>query len=398
MTASPNLGRGILRWLFSRLQSGSLVVAWSNGAVDVFSGTEPGRAAVIVVPDEPRLLRGLVEKGSLGFAASYIDQAWDSPDLPTLLEVASRSIDVRQERSTGRRLMSLSQNLWDARPHKSWESPIEEIGLHYDLGNDFYAAWLDATMTYSSAIFATSGEALEEAQLRKYERLCTLLELEPGDKVLEIGSGWGGFAHYAADRYDVEVTGLTLSTEMATYARKRLANAGLADRTDFKVQDFRAEHGTYDKVASIEMIESISADQWPELFETVSRVLRPGGIVAMQAITIDDQFYEQLTQREEFIKTYIFPGGDLPTFAVLRELAEAADLVWVTDSSHGADYAETLSRWASSFDAAGESISSDNALLDARFNRMWTYYLAYCEAGFRTGRIDGVQFSAVSPS
>jgi cyclopropane-fatty-acyl-phospholipid synthase len=215
--------------------------------------------------------------------------------------------------------------------------------------------------------------------------------------VLEIGSGWGGFAHHAADRYGVQVTGLTLSTEMATYARKRLANAGLADRTEFKVQDFRAERGTYDKVASIEMIESISAHQWPELFETVSRVLHPGGIVAMQAITIDNQFYEQLTQREEFIKTYIFPGGDLPTFALLRELAEAADLIWVTDSSHGADYAETLSRWASSFDAAWESISSDNALLNARFNRMWKYYLAYCEAGFRTGRIDGVQFSAVSP-
>ena len=395
MMQSPYFRRRLLRLLFSRIRRGSIVVAWSDRTVDVFSGTGPGKTAVIVVADETRLLSELLEKGSLGFGAAYIDRAWDSPDLPTLLEVASRSIDAVQERGPGQRLMAFLRRLWDSRPHNSWESPIEEIGVHYDLGNDFYAAWLDDTMTYSSAIFVSSGETLESAQNRKYERLCTLLELEPGDRVLEIGSGWGGFAHYAAVHYDVEVTGVTLSTEMATYARKRVANAGLADRTEFKVQDFRAEVGIYDKVASIEMIESISADQWPDLFETVNRVLRPGGIVAMQAISIDDRFYEQLTKREEFIKTYIFPGGDLPTLALLRELANEADLAWVSHSLHGADYAETLSRWASSFDRAWDGISSDSALLDMRFKRMWTYYLAYCEAGFRTGRLDGVQFSAM---
>ena len=397
MMASPN-HRRILRFLLKRIRHGSIVVAWSDGTVDVFSGAEPGQTAVLIVADETRLLRELLEKGSLGFAAAYIDQAWNSPDLPTLLEVASRSIDSGQKQRLGRTLMSFFRNLWDSRPHNSWESPIEEIGVHYNLGNDFYAVWLDDTMTYSSAIFGVPGETLEEAQHTKYERLCTLLELEPGDRVLEIGSGWGGFAHYAAARYDVEVTGVTLSTEMATYARKRLANAGLAHRTEFKVQDFRGETGTYDKVASIEMIESISADQWPDLFATVNRVLLPGGIVAMQAIAIDDQFYEQLTRREEFIKRYIFPGGDLPTVALLEELAREADLAWVGDSSHGADYAETLSRWASSFESSWEDISSRSALLDTRFKRMWGYYLAYCEAGFRTGRLDGVQFSAIRHS
>ena len=398
MTISPNHRRRFLRFLLSRIRRGSIVVAWSDGTVDVFSGPEAGQTAVIIVSDETRLLRGLVEKGSLGFGAAYIDQAWDSPDLPALLEVASRSIDARQNHGLGRTLMALSRKLWDSRPHNFWQSPIEEIGVHYNLGNDFYAAWLDDTMTYSSAIFGAPGETLEDAQHTKYERLCTLLELEPGDRVLEIGSGWGGFAHYAAAHYDVEVTGITLSTEMATYARKRLANTGLAHRTEFRVQDFRAETGTYDKIASIEMIESISADQWPDLFATVNRVLLPGGIVAMQAIAIDDQFYEQLTRREEFIKRYIFPGGDLPTVALLEELAREADLAWVADSSHGADYAETLSRWASSFESSWEDISSRSALLDTRFKRMWGYYLTYCEVGFRTGRLDGVQFSSIRHS
>jgi cyclopropane-fatty-acyl-phospholipid synthase len=181
---------------------------------------------------------------------------------------------------------------------------------------------------------------------------------------------------------------------MASSSRKRLADAGLSHCTDIKVQNFRDAVGIYDKIASIEMIESISADQWPDLFATIGRVLRPGGTVAMQAIVIDDQFHEQLTKRDEFIKTYIFPGGDLPTTSLLRQLVDDSDLVWGVDSSHGSDYAETLSRWSTSFEAAWDGIAADDPTFDPRFRRMWRYYLAYCEAGFRTGRLDGVQFSA----
>jgi cyclopropane-fatty-acyl-phospholipid synthase len=394
MKASQFLSRGVLRVLLSRIPQGSVVVTWSDGSVEVVSAADPGATAVIAVADEARLLRSLTEKGSLGMAATYIDGAWDTPDLPGFLELASRSIDIRQQGPLGRSLLAIGRRFWDRRPYRFWPSPIEEIGVHYDLGNDFYAAWLDNTMTYSSALFNDESETLEEAQLRKYEHLCALLELEPGDRVLEIGSGWGGFAHYVVTHHDVEVTGLTLSREMASSSRKRLADAGLSHCTDIKVQDFRDAVGTYDKVASIEMIESISADQWPDLFATISRVLRPGGNVAMQAIVIDDRFHEQLTRRDEFIKSYIFPGGDLPTIGLLRQLVLGSDLVWGADSSHGRDYAETLSRWAASFEAAWSNIAADAPTFDRRFRRMWRYYLAYCEAGFRTGRLDGVQFSA----
>ncbi|MGI9585983.1 MAG: class I SAM-dependent methyltransferase [Acidimicrobiia bacterium] len=395
MTISQRLGRGVLRWLFGHIRRGAVAVAWSDRSVDVLTGAEEGETAVIIIKDEARLLRSLLGKGSLGFGATYIDGTWDSPDLPLLLETASRSIDFRQHGALVRPVLSLGRRVWDLRPHRFWSSPIEEIGVHYDLGNDFYAAWLDSTMTYSSALFSDDDEPLEQAQLRKYARLCELLELESGDRVLEIGSGWGGFAEYAATHHEVEVTGLTLSTEMATFARKRLAAAGLAHRTDIKVQDFRAESGTYDKVVSIEMIESVQASEWPDLFETIGSVLRPGGMMAMQAIVIDDRFHEQLTKRDEFIKTYIFPGGDLPTLGVLRRLADRSGLSWVTASTHGSDYAETLSRWASSFQAAWDGIAADAPTFDERFRRMWQYYLAYCEAGFRNGRLDGVQFSAI---
>jgi len=349
---------------------------------------------MIAVHDEGRLLRALIEKGSLGFGATYIDGTWDTPELVDLLELASRAIDTRQQGAFVRPLLSFGRRFWNRRPHHFWKSPIDEMAVHYDLGNDFYASWLDSTMTYSSAIFNGDNETLEEAQLRKYEQLCQLLALEPGDKVLEIGSGWGGFAHYATAHHGVEVTGLTLSNEMAAFARKRMAEAGLTHRTEIKVQDFRDETDSYDKISSIEMIESISADQWPDLFETIGRVLRPGGTVAMQAIVIDPLFHEQLTKREEFIKTYIFPGGDLPTRGLLRGLVGDAGLDWEAEFSLGADYAQTLSRWRSAFEAEWDSIASSDPAFDPRFRRMWRYYLAYCEAGFRTGRLDVMQFSA----
>ncbi len=205
------------------------------------------------------------------------------------------------------------------------------------------------------------------------------------------------FAEHAATNYDVHVTGLTLSEEMATYARKRLAEAGLSDRTTIKLQDFRHELDMYDKVVSIEMIESVDESVWPSLFQAISRAIPPGGKAAMQAITIDDRYYENLLAREDFIKRYIFPGGMLPTVTVMRRLADEAGMAWVTSESHGLDYAETLHRWAERFDRTWHEIAGALPEFDERFRRMWRYYLEYCEAGFRTGRIDGIQFLLERP-
>jgi cyclopropane-fatty-acyl-phospholipid synthase len=275
---------------------------------------------------------------------------------------------------------------------------IQEIGDHYNLGNDFYATWLDPSMTYSSAIYPSAGSSLAEGQANKYERLCRLLDLKEGDRVLEIGCGWGGFAEYAVTNFGVHVTGLTLSTEHAAFATQRLADAGLADRSEIKIQDFRLERAMYDKVVSIEMIESVDETNWPPLFNAIARALPPGGKAAMQVITIDERFYDALLTHTDFIKTYIFPGGALPSISVLKELVAESGMEWVSGDKHGSDYARTLHEWAERFEKAWPDIASDDSAFDEAFHRIWRYYLQYCEAGFRTGRIDGYQILMQRPT
>jgi cyclopropane-fatty-acyl-phospholipid synthase len=389
--------RMVLRLILRRLTVGAIEVRWSDDTEETFVGSADTDRARIEIRDEGALARALIDDGALGLGAAYVEGAWESPDLAGFLELASRNIDARQVTASGSRIAAVARSWWDRRPGFARATPIGEIGDHYDLGNDFYAAWLDPTMTYSSARFSGSQESLESGQIAKYRSLCDLLDLRPGETVLEIGCGWGGFMEYAATHRDVHVTGLTLSEEMATFARKRLSEAGVTDRTDVKLQDFRDEHGMYDKVVSIEMIESVDETVWPPLFHAIARAIPPGGKAAMQAITIDPRWYANLLEREDFIKHYIFPGGALPTVDVLRELTIRAGMTWVQASTHGLDYAETLHRWADRFRSAWPAIIADDPSFDERFRRMWAYYLEYCEAGFRTGRIDGIQFLMERP-
>lgn len=397
MSPFPLPTRPSLRFILGRIRVGAVEVRWEDGSEDVLAGSEDGDRARIEIRDEAHLLTALVDDGALGLGAAYIDGAWDTPDLAGFLELASRNVDTIQDDRTGSRLTRAARGFWDRRPSFARPHRIGEIGEHYDLGNDFYAVWLDDTMSYSSALFAAPDVALEDAQEAKYRRLCELLDLQPGDRVLEIGCGWGGFMEHAASRHDIHVTGLTLSEEMAAFARKRLAGAGLGDRAEVKLQDFRDERGMYDKVVSIEMIESVDETVWPPLFHAISRAIPPGGTAVMQAITIDPRYYDNLLEREDFIKRYIFPGGMLPTVGELRRLTREAGMAWVSDATHGADYAETLGRWAERFDAAWDGIVDHDPAFDERFRRMWRYYLEYCEAGFRTGRIDGIQFVMQRP-
>ena len=390
--------RSALRWVLGRIRTGTLEVRWSDDTEELFGDPADAGVARIEIRDEASLLSALIVEGALGLGATYIEGALDTPDLAGFLEVASRNVDIRITSPRGSALTDRARSFWDRRPSFARSHAIGEMGDHYNLGNEFYAAWLDRTMSYSSARFASSDQSLEDAQIAKYDNLCRMLDLQPGDRVLEIGCGWGGFMEHAASRYDVHVTGLTLSDEMATYARKRLAEAGLTDRTEVKLQDFQHERAMYDKVVSIEMIESVDETVWPPLFHAIARSLPPGGKAAMQAITIDPRYYENLLVREDFIKRYIFPGGALPTVEVLRGLTEASGMEWVEDSMHGFDYAETLHRWAERFEGAWPSIVEADRVFDERFRRMWRYYLEYCEAGFRTGRIDGIQFLMERPA
>lgn len=385
------ISRLVLRVIMGRISVGTLAVTWSNGATETFGEGDRSIVADMSFVDETAVLRSVILLGSVGLGSTYLDGRWSSTDLATFLQLAVANTDSRSTSGTALKWRSRFQRWWAKRPHRGRTDVIAAIGDHYNLGNDFYAAWLDQTMTYSSALFELENEDLATAQARKYERLCQLLELKSGERVLEIGCGWGGFAEHAATFHGVHVTGLTLSTEQAAFAKTRLANAGLSDRTTIKVQDFREEKDMYDKVVSIEMIESVDETLWPPLFHAISRALPPGGKAAMQAITIDEAFYESLLRRDDFIKRYIFPGGALPSIPALKKLVTDAGLRWVSAASHGPDYAETLHRWADRFEAAWPEVVDNDPAFDEHFRRMWRYYLEYCEAGFRTGRIDGYQ-------
>jgi len=260
------------------------------------------------------------------------------------------------------------------------------IAYHYDLGNEFYALWLDRGMTYSSALFENAREPLEAAQQRKYDRVAALLELEPGQSVLEIGCGWGGFAEEAAGRHGCSVVGLTLSRAQREYAEARLARAGLADKTRIRLEDYRDARGIFDRIASIEMIEAIGYEHWPVYFARLHKLLRPKGIAVLQAITIADERFESYRRCPDFIQRYIFPGGMLPAPGILRREVERAGFRFVEGPRFASSYALTLALWQERFQAAWPRIAALG--FDRRFKRMWEYYLAYCEAGFRSGTLD----------
>lgn len=262
---------------------------------------------------------------------------------------------------------------------------------HYNLGNDFYEAWLDETMTYSSARFASPGQSLADAQRNKYRLIADHVGLGPGMRVLEIGCGWGGFAAYAATERGCEVVGVTLSEQQADFARKRMAEEGLTDVVDIRIQDFREIEGTFDAVVSIEMIESIDETQWPDLFDKIRRSLHADGLAVMQIITTTDAEWERYRSRADFIQQYIFPGGQLPAPKVLESLSADAGLSVSQVETFGLDYARTLAKWHESFEAAWGETGNTNEL-DERFHRMWNLYLNLCEAGFRIGRINVEQW------
>jgi cyclopropane-fatty-acyl-phospholipid synthase len=268
------------------------------------------------------------------------------------------------------------------------------ISHHYDLGNDFYAAWLDASMTYSSAIFAAPETSLEAAQEHKIRTLLDRLDLAPGQHLLEIGCGWGGLAEIAARDYGVRVTGLTLSSEQKAYADGRLAKAGLADRTTIALTDYRDVAGAFDAVASVEMAEAVGQEYWPAYLESIARVLKPGGRAALQLISMRDDLFERYAANADFIQTYVFPGGLLISEPRFRAIAEKAGLAWRDRQGYGADYAETLERWRARYDeAVGRNRLPEG--FDEAFHSLWRYYLMYCEGGFRSGGIDVAQVTLI---
>jgi len=370
-------------WVFARLvRSGTVTVTLPGGLHRVIGEGEP--FADIEVRDHSAV-RDVVRRGVMGFAEAYMDGRVETSSLPDLLgwAVANRTAWFRHPLA---RLTAPVRSLWQRIRPERRHPRVRTMNDHYNLGNDFYAAWLDETMTYSSARFATPDQPLSDAQRNKYRTIADRAGLGPGMRVLEIGCGWGGFAEYAAGERGCEVVAVTVAEEHARFARKRMAEAGLTGRVDIRVQDFREVEGTFDAVVSIEMIESVDETDWPPLFETMSARLRPGGLAVMQIITIVDEAWEQYRSRADFIQQYIFPGGQLPAPKVLRRLASDTGLEVEQVEEFGLDYARTLAAWRDRFEEAWPRIAPAHGL-DERFRRMWELYLTLCEAGFRMGRI-----------
>jgi cyclopropane-fatty-acyl-phospholipid synthase len=273
----------------------------------------------------------------------------------------------------------------------------KNIHAHYDLGNAFYELWLDGTMNYSSAWFeGDHAKDMAEAQKAKVRRALRMVNAKPGDRVLEIGCGWGALAEAATTEFGAHITGVTLSTEQLAFANARMQSHGVQQHADLRLQDYRDIHdGPYDAVCSIEMIEAVGQAYWPTYFQTISRMLKPGGRACVQSITIDDRFFERYLQSTDFIQQYIFPGGCLPSPSEFRKQAQAAGLQVVDELNFGPDYAETLRRWRESFMSQLDTVRT--LKFDDRFIRLWSFYLAYCEAAFDEANIDVVQFTLAKP-
>ncbi|MEZ5666325.1 MAG: cyclopropane-fatty-acyl-phospholipid synthase family protein [Alphaproteobacteria bacterium] len=386
--------RAALR-LLGRIGAGHLTLHRHDGTAVDFRGAEPGPQVAVKV-NNPRLFRRLALGGDIALAEAYRDGDWDTADLTDLLTFGALNRDRLGEGLDGSVAMRAAARLVHALRRNSRAGARRNIAAHYDLGNAFYAAWLDPSLTYSAGLFAADDDDLAAAQVRKYRRLAELAAIGRDDHVLEIGCGWGGFALWAARTIGCRVTAITLSAAQAAHLRDAAARAGLADRVAVRLQDYRDVDGRFDRIVSIEMLEAVGEANWAAYFAAVRTLLRPGGRAALQVITIADARFAAYRRRVDFIQRHIFPGGMLPSPSALRRHAADSGLDWIAASRHGEDYAATLVHWQRRFEAAAPQVAALG--FDARFRRMWRYYLAYCEAGFRTGRIDLLQVALARPA
>ncbi|MCC5857120.1 MAG: class I SAM-dependent methyltransferase [Ectothiorhodospiraceae bacterium] len=383
----PSAARLLLRML-EGLQVGQLELVTPGGHHLLFQGAGRGPEACVHL-DDWGVCAAILSRGDVGCAETYMDGRWHTPDLAELLHLALLNEDALHAAIHGRwwsRLLFRLRHLTRANTRRGSQ---RNIAAHYDIGNDFYALWLDPTMTYSSALFVEGPESLEQAQIAKYERILDRLRVGPDHHVLEIGCGWGGFAAYAAATRGCSVTGLTLSREQLAASRERVALLGLDQRVSFELRDYRDHTGVYDRVVSIEMLEAVGEQYWETYFRLLRERLRPGGGALIQTITMDDAHFARYRGGSDFIQQYIFPGGMLPPPAGLTRLVHEAGLRETDRLSFGQDYARTLRLWRERFDARLADV--ERLGLDEPFQRLWRFYLAYCEAGFRHGRTDVMQ-------
>ncbi|QBF34006.1 cyclopropane-fatty-acyl-phospholipid synthase family protein [Thalassococcus sp. S3] len=371
--------------ILTTLEYGTLDIALPGGACFRIETSTPQPSADITIRSYDFIAKA-IRRGDIGVAEGFMDAEWSSTDLTRFLELFCYNAHLIHERIDSNpiaRLMLRFQH-WLNRNTKT--QARRNIAAHYDLGNPFYELWLDPSMTYSSALYQTGAEDLETAQRAKYAALADAVRVQPGERVLEIGCGWGGFAAYLAKERGAQVTGLTISQEQLEFGRAHIERLGLAGLVDLQLRDYRAEDGKYDRIVSVEMFEAVGEAYWPDFFDMLARCLKPGGRAGLQVITIQEKYFEHYRRGTDFIQHYVFPGGMLPTPTHLRTLGHEAGLDQISERVFGESYARTLSEWRAAFLQNWDEIAPMG--FDDRFKRLWLYYFHYCEAGFRAGNID----------
>lgn len=381
--------------LAQSLKNGRLDFVLDDGRIFRVEGRHPGPVAAIEVHN-PDLFARLIREGDLGFLEAYMDGWWTTPDLQAFMDLVHARNDVLYDGFSGIGLMRAFENLRHWLRGNSMRQAKKNIAAHYDLGNDFYRLWLDETMTYSSALFRGGHEPMEKAQCQKYESMVDQMGVQPGDHVLEIGCGWGGFAEYAAAERGLHVTGLTISKAQHAYALERIRAKGLQDRVEIRMRDYRDERGLYDGIASIEMFEAVGEKYWPIYFQVVRDCLKPGRNATLQIITVQDARFETYRKGVDFIQKHIFPGGMLPSPSALRDAVRRAGLEVQHSIEFGEGYSQTLRCWYDTFNGHWDEISRLG--FDDRFRRMWNLYLTSSAGAFQGGNCDVTQITITRPA
>ncbi|MCY7371557.1 MAG: cyclopropane-fatty-acyl-phospholipid synthase family protein [Polaromonas sp.] len=390
---APSAARTAIRLLL-RLRRGTLNVKLPDGSLHRFgSGGAPTASLHL---HNWNACRAALRSGDIGFAESYIAGDWTTPHLAGLLEVLLLNRKEVEDVIYGSWLGRLAFRIKHLLNRNTRANSQKNIHAHYDLGNAFYSLWLDGSMNYSAAIFETPETPMKQAQHAKVRRALKMAQVRPGDRVLEIGCGWGALAEMAATEFDASIVGVTLSAEQLAWAKERMVRAGVAGKSDLRLQDYRDIGRTtldapFDAICSIEMVEAVGREYWPTYFQAVSRLLKPGGHACIQSIVIADKLFDRYVNSTDFIQQYIFPGGCLPCPREFRVQAMAAGFDIVDELSFGQDYARTLKLWREAF-LAQESRVLDLGF-DKEFMRLWEFYLAYCEAAFAQANTDVIQFT-----
>ena len=375
--------------ILKRIKIGFLEITTISGQVLKFGNPNDKLKASLKIKNSA-LNYNLIKGGSIGLAESYMRDEFETKNLSDLIELTARNINI-VHKFAGILDLKFINFIKNRFIKNTKERSKENIAKHYDLGNDFFSLWLDKTLTYSSAIFDDQNKDLSAAQNNKYQKLINLIQPTNGDKVLEIGCGWGGFAEYLGKNYDVKLDCITISKKQYEYAKERIYNCGLNEKVNIEIKDYRDLEGKYNSIASIEMIEAVGQNYLESYFKTIKHNLSDGGRAAIQAITIDDSLFDRYKNKQDFIQTYIFPGGFLPNKNTINKLVSNNGLTVNSYISYADHYADTLSIWRDEFNKKWNLIKDQG--FDLTFKRMWEFYLSYCEAGFKSKNIDLIQFS-----